>query len=73
MWGWDRKICPEDHKLASQDLSSDDTGDPEGKIFLSYRHMFNGFFFLHTIKYGIFYIKKGLPGGPEYAGMQHIT
>ena len=32
---WDRKICPEDHQLASQGLRSDDSG-PEGRICFSH-------------------------------------
>ena len=32
VWGWDRKICPEDHRLASQGLPSDDS-DHVGQIF----------------------------------------
>ena len=33
--GWDRKIRPEDHRLASRDLPSDDS---EGPVFLSHPH-----------------------------------
>ena len=32
-------------------------GDREGQIFLSYPDSNNGFFFLHTIKFGIFIFK----------------
>ena len=43
-----KKICPEDRRLASQGLPSDDKGDPGGRIFLSYPHTNNGFFSLLT-------------------------
>ena len=33
-------------------------GDPDQRIFLSYPHMTNGFYFLLTIKYCIFMFKK---------------
>ena len=33
-------------------------GDRQGRIFLSHPHMNNGFFFLFTTKYHIFYIGK---------------
>ena len=32
VWGWDRKIHPEDHRLASQGLPSDDKQWSEGQI-----------------------------------------
>ena len=56
-------------------------GDPEGRIFLSYPHTKNGFFFLLTTVIYLFiylfiysfiffvYLKK-LPVVPEYAKMQ---
>ena len=34
-------------------------GDPEGRIFLSYSHPNNGFFFLLTITYHILFLRKG--------------
>ena len=34
-------------------------GDPEGRIFLSYSHPNNGFFFLLTIRYHILFLRKG--------------
>ena len=33
--------------------------DPEGHIFVSHPHTTNGFYFLLTIKYCIFMLKKG--------------
>ena len=48
MWRYDRNIHPKDHRLASPGLRSDDS-DPEGRIFLSYAHTNNGFFFLLTL------------------------
>ena len=45
-------------------------GDPEGRIFLSYPHMNDGFFFLLTT---VFLFKNKLPEVPEYATIQfHI-
>ena len=41
-------------------------GDPEGRVFLFYPHMNNGFYFLLTTV--IFYLK--LPEVPEYANIQ---
>ena len=41
-------------------------GDHEGWIFLSHPYTNNEFFFLHTIKYGIFIFEKGLQ---MHAGM----
>ena len=32
MWGWDRKICPEDHRFASQGLLNDDKWSSLGTI-----------------------------------------
>ena len=43
--GGDRKIRPEDRRLASLVMTN---GDPEGRIFLTYPHTNNGFFFLLT-------------------------
>ena len=47
-------------------------GDPKGRIFLSYIHTNNGFFFLLTFIfiYLLFYFKNELPEVPEYAKMQ---
>ena len=43
-------------------------GDPEGRIFLSYPHMNNGFFFLLTTVFIFFiYFKTKLLEVPEYA------
>ena len=42
-------------------------GDPEGRIFLSYPHTNNGFFFLLTT---IFLFENKLQEVPEYAKMQ---
>ena len=50
MWGKYRKVRPEDHRLASRGLPSDDR-DPEGRIFLSHHHTNNGFLFLLTTIY----------------------
>ena len=33
VWGWDRKICLEDSRLASWGLPSDENGDREGRFF----------------------------------------
>ena len=44
-------------------------GDPEGRIFLSYPHMNNGFFFLLTPIF-IYLYKNKLPEVPDYAKMQ---
>ena len=44
-------------------------GDPEGQILLSYPHTNNGFFFLPTTVFFIFFQNK-LPDVPEYAKMQ---
>ena len=45
-------------------------GDPEGRIFLSYPHTNNGFFFL---AHHFFLFQNKLPEVPEYAKMQfHI-
>ena len=49
-------------------------GDPEGRIFLSYPHTNNGFFFFSTTVFiylfiYLFILKK-LPEVPEYAKMQ---
>ena len=55
MWGWDRKICPEDHRLASRGLLSDDKRWSPGTDFLSHSHMNNRFFFLLTTKHLILY------------------
>ena len=43
-------------------------GDPEGRIFLSFPHTNNGFFFLLTTD--IIYLKKKIPEVPEYDKMQ---
>ena len=45
-------------------------GDPEGRIFLSYPHTNNGFFFLLTT---VFLFKNKLPEVPEYAKIQFHT
>ena len=48
-------------------------GDPEGRIFLSYPHTINGFFFLLTtvfIYLFIYLFQNKLPEPPEYAKMQ---
>ena len=49
-------------------------GDPEGRIFLFYPHMNNGFFFLLNTVFFIYLViyvfKKKLPEVPEYAKMQ---
>ena len=42
-------------------------GDSEGRIFLSYPHTNNGFFFLLAT---VFYFKNKLPEIYEYAKMQ---
>ena len=57
MYGWDRKIHPEDHLLTSQDLPSNDS-DPKGQIFQSDPHTYIGFYFLHTINMAFLYLKK---------------
>ena len=45
-------------------------GDPQGQIFRFYPDTTYGFFFLLTIKYRIFMLKK-LPEVPEYAEKRH--
>ena len=45
-------------------------GDPDGRIFLSYPRLNNGFFFLLTNRCHI--LKKKLPELPEYAVMRHV-
>ena len=42
-------------------------GDPEGRIFLSYPHKNNGFFFWLI---AVFLFENKLPEVPEYAKMQ---
>ena len=42
-------------------------GDPKGRIFLSYPHTNNGFFFLLTT---VLLFENKLPEVPEYAKMQ---
>ena len=42
-------------------------GDSKGRIFLSYPHTNNGFFFLLTT---VFLFKNNLPEVPEYAKIQ---
>ena len=73
MWGWDKGICPEDHRLASRGLPSDDKRWSRGTEFLFHPHTNNGFLFLLTTKYRISYWKsmKRLPENPEYAEMRH--
>ena len=44
-------------------------GGPEGRIFLSYPHTNNGFFFLLTTVFIYLFYNK-LPEVPEYAKMQ---
>ena len=44
-------------------------GDPKGRIILSYPHTNNGFFFLLTTVFNIYFLNK-LPEVPEYAKMQ---
>ena len=69
----DRKICPEDHWLASRGMPSDDKQWLRGMDFLSHPHTNNGFVLLLTIKYLILYWKdmKRLPENPEFAEMRH--
>ena len=43
-------------------------GDPEGRIFLSFPHTNNGFFFLPISDFFIYLFK--LPEVPEYAKIQ---
>ena len=45
-------------------------GDPEERIFLSYPHTNNGFFFLLTTVFIYLSIYNTLPEVPEYAKMQ---
>ena len=48
----------EDRRLTSRGLPSDDNGDPEERILLSYLHTNNGFFFLlNTVFFIIIYFK----------------
>ena len=50
VWEKDRNIRPEDRRLASRSLPSDDkvNADSGGRIFLSYPHTNNGFFYMLT-------------------------
>ena len=71
MWGWDREFYPEDHRLVSRGLPSDDN-DQEGPVFLSHPHTNYGFFFLLTTNIS-FYIEKTwkrLSENLKYAEMQ---
>ena len=52
------------HHKACQVMTN---GDPGGRIFLSYPHTINGFFFLLNI---VFVFLNKLPEVPEYAKMQ---
>ena len=45
-------------------------GDPEGRIYLSYPHTNNGFFFLLTAVFIYLFILNKLTEVPEYAYMQ---
>ena len=73
MWGWDRKIHPEDHRLASRACWVMTNGDRVGWIFLYHPHTNRGCFFLLTNKYLIFIGKTGirLSNNPKYAEMRH--
>ena len=73
MWGWDRKILPEDHRLASWGLPSDNNPWSRGRDFQSHPHTNNGFFF-GSPQNTSFYIGKTLKRileNPEYAEMRH--
>ena len=58
MWGWDKKIHPENHRLASRALPSDDKPWSRETDFLSHLHTNNGLFFLLTTKYRFLDWKK---------------
>ena len=45
-------------------------GDPKGKIFLSFPHMNNGFFFLLATGFIYLFILNKLAEVPQYAKMQ---
>ena len=64
------KIRPEDHRLASRGLPSDDR---EGSIFLSHPHTHDGYIFFshHQIPSFILEDVKRLPENPEFAEMRH--
>ena len=64
--GWIEKISPEDHRLESQGLPSDDNIDHEGWIFRSHPQTNNGFFSCSSLKTAIYALKM-LPEVPEYA------
>ena len=70
MLGWDRKIRPEDHRLASRVMI---IGDREGRIFLSHPHTHDDNFFLLTTKMPHFILEdvKRLPENPEFSEMRH--
>ena len=56
--GWDRKIRPNDHRLASRGMRMTTNSDRDGRIFLSHPHTNNGLFFLFTTKYLILHWKN---------------
>ena len=73
MWGWDRKIRPEDHRLASLGLPSDDKRLSRGTAFLSdLTRIMNSYSCSPLIT--TFYIgetQKRLQENPEFAEMWH--
>ena len=71
--GWDRKIRPEDHRLASQACRVMTNGDSEGLIFLSHLTQIMDSVSCSPLN-SSFYIKetlKRLPENPEYVMMLH--
>ena len=73
VWGWDRKIRPEDHRLASRGLPSDDnqwSGRTDFSIPPSHSWWIL-FLAHHLIPHFILEDVKRLPENPEFAEMQH--
>ena len=67
MWGWDRKISPKDHRLASRGLSSDDKWWLRSTDFsIPSSHKKYIPIFLLTIKHRIFILNL-----LQYAEMRH--
>ena len=61
VWGWERKICPNDHCSALQGFSSDNKQWSWGTDFLSYSHTKYGFLILLTIEF-LAHLSQSLTG-----------
>ena len=73
VWGRDRIICPEDHRLASQGLPSDDKRWSWGTDFSVPTSQEKWFFFLVPLNtsFNIRKTWKRLPGNPTRTEMWH--